>query len=1094
MKHNALTIATVLFFAAFVLVPAQSNRGEVQFYVFSATGLPLEGVTVEAEGSVYRSNADGFINFAHAPGTHRFVLEQEGRAVAIVDVPVRQAEATEVIVTASENPVVQERRELEEEIAAENRAELDTTGPLGTLTGTVVALDSGEVIPRATIIFRGVDFETTTDDQGRFSADLPAGTYSFSVIHPDYSSRTVDDVVVEAEAAAAVDVELTPAAIQLEEVAVFATEEVIIQGGIANLIDETRNSAVVLNLIGAEQIGRTGDSDAAGALSRVTGLTVNDQGFVYVRGMGERYSSSLLNTARLPSPEPDRRVVPLDLFPASVIESISVQKTFSPELPGDFGGGAISIRTAGIPDDRYQRRLRTKVGASVGYNVGTSLTEQLVAQRAGTDVLGIDLGERALPETIVDSGSIEVDPGGIFGTGGYTQEEVNELGRSLPNRWQPEERKLPLDYGVNASVRDKIELAGGGSFGFNIAALYSNSWNNETGQLNSYQPATGGGVSAYNTYTTESTQNAIDLGSLLDLVWEPRRGRSVESTTLLVRSTTDSHEVLEGTTRDEGDLDVLLTEMVWTEDMLFSQGVATEIATDFLQGITFGGRYVFSLAERYQPDAIYLYYLETSGGQAGDGVVDNDFSVLSQRRDDDQQRVWTTVRDTVHDAELSMEIPLGLLGRPGSDYLDLGVYGMLQNRETDLRRFSFIPEGIDPLFEEDPGVVFDPANIGDEITFLEGTYPADNYTGEHLIGAGYAAVDTLLFADIRMNAGARAEYSRQSVTAFTFPEGNPETPELETLDVLPAINFTVPVLERSQIRFGGSRTVNRPDLRELSSAPFFGPPGFGVVQGNPDLKRAEIWNADLRWESYLSMNESVSVGLFYKSFTDPIEIAQLQGAAFTKVPVNIDGATNIGVELEWAFQFRFVSDGLRSLMLSIDYATAERERQWRRRLGTVASVFRDLRATGNVALIQSRVDYGESGLQYQGVTISNTSKERPLQGQAPYVVNAALGYRNEVSWSQDRPIHTSAYLNYNVVGPFIFQLGVEGVDDFYQQPFHKLDLVLRQQFGYIFSMGLELGNLLDLPVTQTVGRDGDGEIISEARRGRSVTLSVSFDY
>jgi hypothetical protein len=176
-----------------------------------------------------------------------------------------------VIVTASENPVVQERRELEEEIAAENRAELDTTGPLGTLTGTVVALDSGEVIPRATIIFRGVDFETTTDDQGRFSADLPAGTYSFSVIHPDYSSRTVDDVVVEAEAAAAVDVELTPAAIQLEEVAVFATEEVIIQGGIANLIDETRNSAVVLNLIGAEQIGRTGDSDAAGALSRVDG-------------------------------------------------------------------------------------------------------------------------------------------------------------------------------------------------------------------------------------------------------------------------------------------------------------------------------------------------------------------------------------------------------------------------------------------------------------------------------------------------------------------------------------------------------------------------------------------------------------------------------------------------------------------------------------------------------------------------------------------------------------------------------------------------------------------------------------------------------
>ena len=287
--------------------------------------------------------------------------------------------------------------------------------------------------------------------------------------------------------------------------------------------------------------------------------------------------------------------------------------------------------------------------------------------------------------------------------------------------------------------------------------------------------------------------------------------------------------------------------------------------------------------------------------------------------------------------------------------------------------------------------------------------------------------------------------------------------------------------------------MNRPDLRELSSAPFYGPPGFGEVQGNPNVGRAQIWNADLRFEKYISMNESVSLGVFYKYFEDPIETIQLQSSSFIRVPVNIASATNFGVELEWALQFRFVSDGLRNLMLSLDFDSAERERRWRRRLGGVASVFRDLRTTGNVALIRSDVDYGGSGISYEGASVANTSSSRPLQGQAPYVINAALGYRNSVSWSQDRPMYTSVFLNYNVVGPFIFQPGVEGVDDYYQQSFHQMDLVLRQQFGHVVSMSVEFGNILNPLATQTVGEDRDGEIIEEARRGRTVSISVSLD-
>ena len=1093
MIFRRTAIFVLFLFTATFSVMAQTSPGEVQIYVFSPEGMPLEGISVDASGGLYRSDGNGLINFVHPAGTFTFTLRQEGRPVAIVELPVNSGELTEAIVTASDNPVVQERRELREEIETEERAALDTAGPSGLLVGRITSLETEEPIAEATVIFRGVDYETTTDADGEFTAELPAGSYSFSVIHPDYSSQTQDGVEVTADTEQEVVVQLTPSAIELDEVAVFASEEVIVQGGIANLIDETRNSAVVLNLIGAEQISRTGDSDAAGALSRVTGLTVLDGGFVYVRGMGERYSSSLLNGARLPSPEPDRRVVPLDLFPTSVIESISVQKSYSPELPADFGGGAISIRTAGIPDDRYARRLRTQVSASLGYNTQSTFTEQLVNQRAPTDFLGIDLGERQLPDEIESAPAPISEFDALFNPSGLTPDEITELGQSFENRWQPEERTIPLDYGVSASVRDKIEFENGGNFGFNAAALYSNSWTNEQGNRNAYTTASNeSGVAAETAYSTESTVNDIDLGTIIDLVWEPARGKSFESTTLLVRTTSDSYRTLEGVYGPEGSLEVLLSEAIWTEDMLFSQGLGTELETDIFNGAVFDASYVYSLAQRYQPDAIYAWYDETSAGEFGDGQVDEEFRNLSQRRTDDQKRVWTTVRDNIHDGSVNVELPLTLFGRPSPDYLDLGLYGMYQDRETDIRRFAFQPQGSNPLFAEDLGTVFDPANIGDEIEFSETTEQADNYTGQHTIAAGYAAVDALVFAGIRMNAGARFEYSRQAVQAFNT-DNEEENAVLETADILPAINFTVPIFDASQIRLGGSRTVNRPDLRELSSAPFYGPPGFGEVQGNPNVGRAQIWNADLRFEKYISMNESVSLGVFYKYFEDPIETIQLQSSSFIRVPVNIASATNFGVELEWALQFRFVSDGLRNLMLSLDFDSAERERRWRRRLGGVASVFRDLRTTGNVALIRSDVDYGGSGISYEGASVANTSSSRPLQGQAPYVINAALGYRNSVSWSQDRPMYTSVFLNYNVVGPFIFQPGVEGVDDYYQQSFHQMDLVLRQQFGHVVSMSVEFGNILNPLATQTVGEDRDGEIIEEARRGRTVSISVSLD-
>lgn len=1077
------------------------NVGEVQIYVFSEAGIPLDDVSVQADGEVYESDAAGLIDFTHPPGTHEFTILRDGKPVGRVRVSIRQAQATEVIVTASEKNMLQggtdvdaERAEIEES----RRESLDADAPRGTLVGEVTAIETGDPVANATVIFRGVDFETGTNSEGEFSAELPAGSYSFSVIHPDFSTQTRDEVEVAANQQTIVEVTLTPSAIRLEEVPVFASEEVIVQGGIANLIEETRNSGVVLNLIGAEQIDRTGDSTAAGALARVTGLNVLGGRYVYVRGMGERYSTSLLNDARLPSPEPDRRVVPLDLFPASVIESIAVQKTYSPELQGDFGGGAISIRSAGIPDDRYQRRLRTNISVSVGYNVGTTLTEQLMSQGGALDFLGIDDGTRKLPAGLeeVDYAAYQTD---LFGqqTSTLSQEEIDELAKQLPNTWSPVSGVVPLNYGLNLSVRDKIELGDDRNLGFNIAGLYSNSWGYTEGQLNSYIN-TEEGFGEYNTYDTRTTSQDVDVGALLDLKYAHNRRFELETTSLLVRTTDSTFELLEGYLLDE-NWDVRLGQAKWQEQMLFSQGLSTQAEPAALNQSIVNAQYVFSVAQRYSPDARYYRYDEVLSGFTRQDGYNEEYGHISFQTKDANQRVWTTVRDLVHDGRLGVEVPVFLFGNSAPDFLDVGASAMYQSRETDLRRFTVEPASSlvptlrsnEYFHQQSPGEIFQPSAIGSEIEFEEGTYLADNYTGSHFIGSGFVSADVLLPLDVRMNAGTRVEYSRQTVTAYTFPDAVLEEPVLETVDWLPALNFTVPLTRRTQLRLGGSRTINRPDLRELSAAPFFGPPGFGVIKGNPDLRRAVIWNADLRWEAYFSMYESVSAGVFYKFFQDAIEIAQIQGPAFEKVPVNTAEAYNIGAEIEWAVQLRFVSDLLRRLMLSLDFDSLARERRWRRGLGAVSAVFRDLRTTGNAAYIQSQIDYGDQNLTYRGTTVANTSTERPLQGQAPYVINAALGYRNEVSWSQSRPYHTSIFLNYNIVGPFITQLGVESVPDQYQQPFHQLDLVFRQQFGHIFSIGFEAGNLINPPAEVRLGTDG--QIVESAKRGRTFSLSVSFD-
>lgn len=1066
MKERIIVIYIILLTlvnTVSIAAETQDNQGELQIYIFTDKGLPLKGAIINHKEKNYISNNAGFINFTDFPGQRTYSVLYEKNVVAEISVKIRQNMVHETLVTVStvnELPVVVSDNEDPVPVVTNDRKEIDDTLSKGKLIGSVKHIETLEKISGVTIVFREVDLETVTDDAGNFSVDISEGTYSISLIHSDYSTRTIDEIVIKVGEEQSIDIMLTPSAITLDAINIFASNEVRVQGGVANLIEETKNSGVMLNLIGSEQMSKSGDSDAASALGRVTGLSIVDGRYVYVRGMGERYSGSYLNGARLPSPEIDKRVVPLDLFPTSVLESMAIQKTYSPDKYGDFAGGTVGLRTSGIPKDRYKRRLRAIFSSSIGYNVGSTFTEQMMDVAGKLDFLGIDDGHRGYPENL---GSEEVTEGSIMNPG-MTPQEINDIGKSMNPDWDGTTGVIPPDFSLSASIRNKVEFGKSQELGWNLSLLYKNAWDLSESSISNYSSVNPPQI--YYDYNSVETNHDVDIGGLFDFEYKPNENLSIGSTTLLVRTTDNSVQNYEGYFASD-DLIFSVTNVSWIESTLFSQRLGGDIRFDFLNDSELNWQYTFSRANRYEPGNTSIKYTRNNEGDPLELYFRSNAADIT----------FVDVKDNIHDAGLQFEIPVFLFSSKTADYIELGGQVMVQDRTSDVRRFAYGPTGGGLDLTQNPDDLFVEDNIGNGLTFGEFTSPTDNYKGFHNIYAGYITTDIIMPFDIRFNGGVRAEYSDQRVETFNLFGGTQSEASLVKLDFLPSLNFTIPITDKMQVRIGGSRTVNRPDLRELSDAPKYGVAGSGTFTGNPDLKRAEIYNGDLRWEYYITEQENLSLGVFYKKFTDAIEVINLAGGGDPTTLGNVPSAYNLGFELEWRLSLRYISDGIRGYVIKNKPSPGVRKF-----LGNVSGVFRDLYTSGNLSFIKSEIDYqGDKGI--------NTSETRGLQGQSPWIINASLGYKNSVSWSQESKSHTNVNLNYNVFGPRISRIGVNGTPDYFDQPYHQLDLITKHSFNEVFSVGFKFGNILDLPVIETVG---DQEV-NNRRKGRSFSLSVKFD-
>jgi outer membrane receptor protein involved in Fe transport len=1036
---NRIIAFTLALLFLFPLVATAEDGGAITCYVFSETkSAPLSGIEVfieKLDSGV--TNANGAVTLKTPSGRHHVIISTPGSVdYRIANIDVLSGEVTELIVTLRNNSESQVDIEVAaHKLLATPKAEIDSNAPKGIISGQVSAVEDNSPVAEARIFVKGFGYETRSDDTGQFSVEIPEGEYTLSIIHPKFSSQTVASVLVKPESKTLVSVALTPSSVTLSDYVVTAPH---IEGGIAAMAAERRDSANVADVIGAEQMSKAGDSSAAGALRRVTGLTVVGGKYVYVRGMGERYSSTLLNGATLPSPEPERRVVPLDMFPVGILESVVIQKTYSSDLPAEFGGGAILLKTRGRPED-----FILSASFSMGFNLDTTFRQGLTYPGGSFDWLGIDDGSRALPSATQEASNNEpLHEKDRFSERGFTSAELESFGESMPNVWTPARTTVPPDFGFSLTVGDTYAIADA-PIGFLTSISYDSGWDLENIHRNYYLVSNDGNLELSHSYDFESLSNNIQLGVILDVSTTLAQNHDLKLTSLLIRTTDDEARIYSGFNRDVAT-SIRVTRLRWIERMLFVQQVTGTHRIPEAHDLEISWHYAFSRASRYEPDRREVRYDQEQGRE--------DLWILSDRPEGNQ-RLFSDLVDHNHDAGFGFKIPYPI-------WLDLtataevGFNLVYRTRNVDTRRFKFLHKGgkstdID-IISQTPEQIFTPENIGpDGFQFEETTRQTDNYSATGQILGGYVQTDLPLIESVHLLAGFRIEHSTQEVTTFELfnPDNEPVVATVGTTDFLPATTLTWAFFKDMQLRAGYSVTVSRPDFRELSPATFNDVTGGRQIFGNPDLNRTTIQNADLRYEWYISGSENLSFALFYKHFADPIETIVVPSAQQSITYSNAKGAQNMGLEFEFRKNF--------------DY---------------IAPVLEDLYLAGNVAYIWSRISLDEnSGIQ--------TNNERALQGQSPYVVNLQLGYDNE-DWG------TSLTVVYNVFGPRIVEVGAQGAPDVIEQSFHQLDFNASQTVGMGFSLKFKAKNLIDHEIKMT-----QGDKVTEAfHAGREFSIGVEWSY
>jgi outer membrane receptor protein involved in Fe transport len=784
--------------------------------------------------------------------------------------------------------------------------------------------------------------------------------------------------------------------------------------------------------VSAEVIKKSPDSDAAEVVQRVPAVTVKDDKFIFVRGLNERYSSALLNGSRLPSTDPDRRVVPLDLFPADFIESLAVDKSYSPDLPGDFSGGLVDIHLREFPEKRTW-----SLGVSGGGNTQVTAQDYRTYRGGSLDYLGLGGSARNIPARVPDNLSVLSDA------------QKTAAGRTFKNVWSPETDTAPPNSGIAFSIGDSL-----GPLGLSFGSLYTTEYKRRSQVERQYRnlgSVEHPEIAVRDDFLYDVSEFETRIGGIFTAAYKLGANHKLTFRSLYDRNTDDE------VTRGNGAIEQLgprsnerQTSLRYTEESLAYGQLAGEHRFSW---VWLDWRTAFAQSTQDLPDQRYTTYVTDRRG-VNPLAFSNDALGGS--------RIYSALDEVLSDSMADVTVPFETAlpftdfwsGLPGK--LKFGPAFLNRDRDFSMRRFRYrVPAGAFDLTLP-PEELLAPANIGPGgVTFDEETQPRDTFRASQRIIGGYGLLELPLVSErVRLIAGTRYEDSHIRLNTFDV-QGKDVHPVKDDGDWLPGVNLVYSVRDDMNFRLSYSRSVSRPEFRELSPTQFPAPRGLRPVVGNPDLVETRIKNYDARWEWFFSPLELVSLTYFRKELAKPIEQTVIpQSSNNADSFVNAKDGELQGFEFEGRKDFGFITRHLKPLSL-----------------------------LANVAYIDATVHVPRQ--RTGGVQTVATSTSRQLQGQAPYIVNAALDYTNP-GWGTVR-------LLYNTAGARITSAGSFGLPDIFEEPRHQFDAVVilpLRLFDVPFTAKLAAENLLDDPIVFTQG----GEIQRRYTRGITVSAGLSYTH
>jgi outer membrane receptor protein involved in Fe transport len=899
----------------------------------------------------------------------------------------------------------------------------------GRVVGRVVDAATGTGIAEVVVQVSGTALGTRSGLDGRFVlAAVPAGTVTLAARRIGYGSKTITGVVVTGSGSTEQNISLTVGVVQLSTQVVTASAE---RGTVNEALDAQRVAVGVVSAVTAEQIARSPDGDAAQAVKRVSGVTVQDGKYIFVRGLGERYTTSSLNGARVPSPEPEKRVVPLDMFPAGLLQTITTSKTFTPDQSGDFSGASVDIRTKEFPANRS---ASLQIGS--GYASGATGAQILSATSAGGESFASVNSQRDLPSLLRRLGNLQ--------SVNLTQGDVNLLVGSLRNSWTPSQgHGAPLLNG-SASFGGNDPVLFGHPLGYLLSGSISSGTDVKSDQIRGLadRGTTRGETIQGDSLLGQTVSRGVLWGGLANLSTMLGAGSRLSFNGLFNRSADNDARIERGIFAADAS-HVQITRMQYTQRQVFSGQLAGE--HQFGEAHRFDWSATASGVRRYEPDrSAFVQNIEQdtpNGPEVLRWIYGGTGAAV---------RTFSDLHENSHEYSASYQLSVG----PAAAQTKVKLGGLYRATGRDAESFSYAisanPDAVTAQLRElPPELLFDgryttPSSAVFSISPLS---QGGSYVARDKLAAGFLMAEVPIGASVRLIGGARYESDRLELDAASTL-GSPVFVRKQWNDVLPSLALNWKIGEGQQLRLSGSRTLARPEYRELAPITSRDVVNGENTQGNESLSRTKVTNADIRWELYPNDGEVVSVALFAKRFDLPVERVSGSGSGGTSYVFyeNARSADNYGVELEL-----------------------------RKGLGALASALEPLTVFSNATVMKSQIHL------FDTTTAAATNLNRRMVGQAPYVLNAGLTYLSGSGAS-------SATVLFNRVGERIYAAGASPLPDVVERPRNVLDFSLRQSVRADATVRLDLKNLLDTPYDVR-----QGTITREYyKTGRAVQVGVQW--